>query len=96
MSSADAVNTAFAVEVERAWNALVRTQCHPITGKAPQWTFYLTERDRIVWGRPAAQASGRLFEIGTFTFAIQLSEFRDEAFGVYDSTHRAKGKHGRR
>jgi len=63
-------------EIERAWNALLRTY-------RPRQLF-LTEAGFIVWGERAQRSSHKLHEIGTFTRAISLADFREEVFYAFD------------
>lgn len=68
---------ALELEVERAWVALAN-----LYGLR---TLYLTSTNRLRWGWVADRAH-EVTEVGTYTRAVPLQDFREDVFFAYEQS----------
>lgn len=71
---------ALELEVERAWVSLSN-----LYGKKNR-TFFLTESGRLLSGWVTQRTSSDLIEVGTYTRAVPLADFRADVFFAFEQT----------
>ena len=71
-------------EIERAWELLTCTEPSRCYGAYPVRHYFLTESNHLVYGQAAERVSHKLAEVGYYTHAVTLADFRADVFHAHN------------